>query len=469
MQAYAPVVRPRPTHPPTLARCALACAALAATPFVAGAQEALATVETEAVMEYDPPHLRGHPDAPRTRVAAPPPVTATVAAELPDWFGGKAYTDWSNATGDWGGIRGWFAERGVTFAASYTLDWSSVWSGGVRRGASTRTLLDANFTLDLEKIAGIRGGEVFFDFYSTDGRGGTLDAGDTHGVSNIQTDENLDQIAEVWYQQWLFERAARIKLGKVDANSEFAFVDAASSFLNSAAGVSTPVFALPTYPDPATSVNVFVYPTPWMYVGAGIYDGASFDGIATGRNGPTTFFSDKRSDSWFSIAEGGVTWDRLGSLGLGRLAIGGWRHSAEFERFDGGIERGVEGFYFVAEQQILRGAADDANGLFAFVRYAWTDENVTAAGQHIGGGLVLRGTFPGRDDDEAGIFVSTLTLSDAAGAAFNGDETAVELYYRFNVTPFIHLTPDLQWVGNPSGDASIDDAVVGALRVEVDF
>jgi porin len=261
----------------------------------------------------------------------------------------------------------------------------------------------------------------------------------------------------------------RIKFGKVDANSEFAFVDAAGSFLNSAAGISTPIFAMPTYPDPAMSMNVFVYPTPWLYAGGGIYDGATLDGIPTGRNGPTTFFSDKRSDSWFSIGEAGLTWGGVDSWGAGRLAVGGWHHTADFERFDGGTERGVSGVYVVGEQQLLRGTAGEDHGLFAFARYAWTDENVSAAGQHIGGGLVLKGTFPGRDDDEAGLFVSRLLLSDAPGATFEGDETVVELYYRFNLTPFIHLTPDLQWIGNPSGDSSIKDAVVGALRVEVDF
>src|SRR5690606_33528741 len=135
-------------------------------------------------------------------------------------------------------------------------------------------------------------------------------------------------------------------------------------------------------------------------------------------------------------------------------------------------ERGVEGFYLLAEQQLVRAGSEGEaaeRGLFAFVRYAWTDDNVFDAGQHIGGGLVLKGTFPGRDDDEAGLFVSMLRLSDADGAAFDGDETAVELYYRFALTPFIHLTPDLQWIGNPSGDPGVDDAVVGALRLEVDF
>lgn len=428
-------------------------------------REPLATAET---MELDPPHLEGHEDGSRTRVQEPAP--AEPAAR--DWFGSKSWWEWETATGDWGGVRAWFDEHGITIAGSYTLDWSSVWDGGINRRASTRRLFDVNTTFDLEKMAGLKGGSVFIDFYSTDGRGGSDDAGDTHGISNIATGDNLDQVAELWYEQWLFERVLRLKFGKVDANSEFAFVDCGGTYLNSAVGISTPVFTLPTYPDPAMSVNAFLYPTEWMYVGVGLYDGATADGIPTGRNGPATFFSDDRSDSWFTIAELGFTWSSVGCLGHGRCCLGGWYHSADFERFDGTIDEGTEGVYVVAEQQLMRaGDKDDAaeRGLYAFFRYAWADEEVSAAGQHFGGGLMLKGTFAGRDDDEAGIFVSTLLLSDATGATFEGDETAVELYYRLSLTPFFHITPDLQWIGNPSGDPSVDDAVVGALRFEIDF
>lgn len=456
---------------PILRVTACWAAGVAAMPWSVRAQDtdhSVASVETENELELDPPHLAGHEDGPRTPQIKPEPV---VPEETPDWFDGKPYWEWSTATGNWGGVRAWFAEHGLTFSSSYTLDWSSVWSGGVNQRASTRSLTDFNLAIDLEKLAGLTGGDAYVDFYSTDGRGGSDDVGETHWVSNIQTEQNLDQVAEVWYQQWLLERSLRVKLGKVDANSEFAFVNCAGDFLNSAAGVSTPIFTLPTYPDPAMSFNIFAYPTPWLYVGFGIYDGATFDGVATGRNSPVTFFSDRRSASWFSIAELGVTWENVAGMGGGRLAAGGWHHSADFERFDGGIERGTDGFYLLAEQQVLRtGADDDAeHGLFAFARYGWADENVYAAAQHVGGGLVLKGTFPGRDDDETGVFVSLLVLSDADGASFAGNETAVELYYRFNLTPFIHLTPDLQWIGNPSGDPSLQDAVVGALRFEVDF
>lgn len=434
----------------------------------------LATVETES--GAGPQDVPGRDKGERSRTGADadikPPTPAPSPPEPGDWFGGKHWWEWSTATGNWGGIRTSLDDHGLAFAGSFVLDWSSVWSGGVQHRASTRSLTDFNLTLDTQKFVGLEGGTFFVDFYSTDGRGGSEHAGDFQGISNIQTDENLDQIAEVWYEQWLFDRRLRIKLGKVDANSEFAFASAAGTFLNSAAGVSPPIFVLPTYPDPASSVNVFVYPTDSFYLGFGIYDGATADGFRTGGRGPATFFSDSRSGSWFFIGEAGLTWKTLGSMGAGRVAAGGWGHTADFARFDGGVEEGTQGCYVCAEQQLImkgQGEDDAEKGLFVFAKYAWADEHLCECRQSVGAGCCVRGTFGDRSDDEAGLFVGWADLSGDPAAGFAGDETTVELYYKVAITPFFSLTPDLQYIVNPSGDPSISDAVVGAVRFELTF
>lgn len=176
------------------------------------------------VME-PPLDLPGHARGEREKAEAPKgEETKPTEEEEREWFGHKDLWEWSRLTGDWGGARAKLESVGIGFAGSYTLDWSSVWSGGLRNVASTRSLLDLNLTLDLEKLAGLPGGSVFADFYSTDMRGGSRDAGDYQGVSNIETGDNLDQLAELWYQQRFFNDLLRLKLGKIDAAGEFAFV-----------------------------------------------------------------------------------------------------------------------------------------------------------------------------------------------------------------------------------------------------
>lgn len=65
---------------------------------------------------------------------------------------------------------------------------------------------------------------------------------------------------------------SRVKAGWVDANSEFAGTGAASDFANPSFGLSPVLAMLPSYPEPAPSLNVFT--SPWRggaEAGAGVY------------------------------------------------------------------------------------------------------------------------------------------------------------------------------------------------------
>lgn len=449
------------------------------TPLASGQDDVQVTevdpgsVFPEAMVTTTPPiDLPGHEKGKRTRPPEPavPPLEEPAVSE---WFGGEPWWTWSGATGDWAGARRSLEDSGISITGSLVLDWSSVLAGGIQQRSATRHLLDFNITFDLETIFGVQGATFFADFYSQAGPNASDNAGDFQGFSNIDLDDDVDQLAELWYEQWLFENAIRIKVGKVDANSEFAFIDAAASFINSSPGVSPTILGLPTYPDPATSVNVFAYPTEHLYLGFGLYDGAqAVDGVATGRRGPRTFFGDDRSDDFFLIGEAGFTWDGAAAWGPGRFAVGAWHHTGDFETFGGATDEGTEGLYVLLETHLGSpppGGEDQAQGVSVFFQYGYADEDVSDAKHHFGGGLSLLGTFLGREQDTAGAYLSYVDLSDADGAGFVGDETALELFYKFQITPFISVQPGLQIIWNPSGRDDIDDAVIGAVRMELTF
>ena len=199
-----------------------------------------ASVLFETMITTPPIDLPGHEKGERTRPPEPavPPLEEPAVSE---WFGGDPWPTWSRATGDWAGARTSLEASGVSINGSLILDWSSILDGGIQQRSATRHLLDVNVNVDLETILGIDGATFFADFYSQAGPNGSQDAGDIQGFSNIDLDGDVDQLAELWYEQWLFDDHVRIKLGKVDANSEFAFVDTAGSFINSSAGVSPTV------------------------------------------------------------------------------------------------------------------------------------------------------------------------------------------------------------------------------------
>ncbi len=200
--------------------------------------------------------------------------------------------DWDRATDDWFGSRTWLEDLGIFVDAFLTMDTSGVLRGGVNEGDTAfRYLLDLTLALDTEKLVGLEGGTAFADFQIQHGKNGSNDVGDAQGISNVDAD-GFEQLARLWYQQGFWDGAVRVKIGKVDSNTEFAYVENGARFLNSSFGHSPNIVSMPTYPDPATSANVFVSPGAGLSAGFGVYDGAAQTGVRTGRTGPRTFFGE---------------------------------------------------------------------------------------------------------------------------------------------------------------------------------
>lgn len=387
-----------------------------------------------------------------------------------EWFGHRPWLEWDHALGDLGGLRTSLDDLGIAFGGGGVLDWSAPWRGGLRNRDTARGILDLNLTFDGEKLFGARGLTLFLDAYAIEGRVGAEDSGDLHAFSNVDG-PNRRQLAEAWAEQKLLDDKLRIKFGKVDANSEFAFIEAAGELTNSAAGFTPTIQGLPTYPDPATSLNVFAYPGRF-YAGAGLYDGASADGVPTGSRGPKTFFHDDVSNSWFAIGEAGVTWGGGGDVGHGRFGVGCWHHTATFARFDGGTESGLTGAYAFVEHRVWRenpGVEGDDQGIDIFLCASRCDGAVAEVEGHVLLGACWHGPLPRRDADALSFMISHLDLSDDAAAGFASDETAFELNYKLQLTPFLVVRPCLHYITRPGGDPSVDDAFVGMLRIETNF
>jgi porin len=411
-----------------------------------------------------------------------------------------AWTEPDRLTGDWRGARTRLEKIGLSIGGQYVAELTSVATGGVDQDASFRNLLTLDAALDLDAAFDIPGGTLFIQYLSVNAeKGGSLDAGDIQIFTNIESDRSLDVIYELWYEQLLLDRRLRIKLGKIDANSEFDLVNVAGDFAHSSAGFSPTILGFPSYPDPAVSVNLFATllrtDAAELTLGYGLYDGAlGVDAVPTGSRGPSTFLSDDRSDDYVHIVQAELTWDKLRTEGAalkdGRLSLGAWRHTGDFPRFDAGTESGASGFFATAELRLFdpdrlatahdRPPAAHPNadqldrdnpprGLYVFAQYAWADEDVAEVAQHLGGGVVWRGPSAARPHDSLGFYASLADLSDNPAAGFEKNEIALDAYYRFQLTPAVYVQPEAQYIVNPSGDPAIDDALILGVRVGVTF
>ena len=352
------------------------------------------------------------------------------------------------------------AEDPLSVSVVLVADGSAVLAGGVRRRGAVRGLLDVGARLDLEPTVGVAG-TLNVLLQGQAGRDGSRDVGDLQAYSNIDGPD-LAQVSELWYERELsrHDGEGRLLLGKFDANNEFAYTEHGALFLQSSMGYSPTILPFPSYPNPAFGGALFWESGPGWYGGVGVFDGAQQAGVQTGSLGPGTLFGEP--SDLFLIAEGGARW---GEELAGRLAVGAWHHTGEFDGFDGSVVDGTSGAYAVFDQQLERLANGIGRGLFLQVGLA--RETVSAIDLHLGGGLAFDGL--GADSsDTAGLGVSYAGLSDATGAPFDEDfELATEGFYRWQVSDEVVLQPDLQYIVHPGGRSEVDDALVFTLRVEV--
>jgi porin len=381
---------------------------------------------------------------------------------------GRGFLDWQRATDDWGGLRPQLEDRGISLNAQLTADWSGAIAGGANpRNSAYRQLLNVDITLDTERLAGFKGGTFFAQFQHNVGRNGTDVVGDAQVYSNIDADGRT-QIAEVSYQHVFGDETVRVKVGKLDANGDFAAPEYGGEFINSSFGVS-PTIPMPTYPDAAAGAVVFVKPIANLYVGAGLYDGSLANGINTGENSVVSFLGSPAGV--FIISEAGLTWAAGPRELAGRLALGGWHHTADFEGFDGRLHSGTSGMYVVAEQQVYKvdpANVDDARGVGVFLQYGQTDGDISAIEWHLGGGVAWTGPFDGRDDDVVGLGATYVAFGNDPAVTKPG-ELAVELFYKWQATKFFSIKPDLQYIHNPGGVSGRDAAFVGTVRMTLTF
>ncbi|MFW6155379.1 MAG: carbohydrate porin [Planctomycetota bacterium] len=396
--------------------------------------------------------------------------------------GAKTSTLWERETltNDWFGLGRQRAEQGV----SVNLGLTQVYQANLRGGRSTHRRsgryagsYDLELELDTGKLFRLPGGSFFLLAEGSWSEG--IDAssvGSLFGVNDDAGGERSIDVTELWYEQSLLDDTLRLRLGKLDLTGGFecqgcpvafdgsAYAnDETSQFLNGALVNNSTI----PFPDNGLGVVAYLQPREGWYVAAGAAD-AQADARETGFN--TAFQG--RGD-FFTIFETGVV-PRLPSRN-GRLPgayrLGLWYDPQPKERFDGrGVKRDDVGFYLSFDQMILKENVDeeDTQGLGLFARYGLADSQVNEIKTFWSAGAQYQGLIPARDEDVLGFGVAQGRLSRTAGFTVS-HETAMELYYNAEITPWLGITPSVQYVLNPGGLQGVDDTAVAGMRLQMSF
>ncbi len=403
---------------------------------------------------------------PSTRPTNPQPQNPPLSTDK-NTDTGRPIPAWQRLTDDWGGTRAKLDDRGVSFGISVTADMVK----NLRGGANTADmdlihLTSINATLDTDRLFGFAGGTVFINYQHVGGDNPSDNVGDWQWVSNLGADGRRDQISELWYEQKIGE-TFRVKLGKIDANSEFAVSDNSGEFLNASAGMTPVVPGFAAYPDQAGGVVIDYAASDNLYIRLGLFDGSVAEGKTPGDDNIASFYGGP--GDLLYIAELGTTWSASAGRS-GRLAVGAAFHDGDWDRFAGGSKHGVAGYYFVLDQILFKEEPDndqDQQATYAYLRGGIGDEDTQDVHLALSGGVAHTGLFETRDDDSTGIGFHWISFSDESD--LNDDELTFEVFHKFQITRFFSIKPDIQYVHSPGGIREHDDAIVAAIRLALEF
>jgi porin len=416
------------------------------------------------------------------------PPASIAPSESPSKAGHEDFWTRDTLTGEWGGLRKRLEDKGVAVGAVWVGQGFRNFEGGLHVGNTGASTFDFNITLDLEKLVGLGGGKFYVDFQDHAGPDPSQYlVGDLEKFTKVNSPP-FSQIAELWYEQKLFGDKLRLKIGKVDANTEFSVIDNGLPFLSSSTQVTPTLLPFPTFPDPLPSVNVFFTPNDLFYASFGAYYANQHDRFLDFSGEP--FRIQPTQGGMFFIGETGLKWKHLGDWQAdGNLRLGFWEHNGVFARLDGGEKQGMHGFYAIVDQTLWKPASkeakdskdakdakdvkdakdakeEDGRGVRMFLEYAQTPGDISVIDHHVGGGLSWTGPLAARPKDILGVSLQYVHLSKSAGLPRSYEQT-LEGFYRCQLTPWAAIQPDLQYITNPGGQ--YPNALVGTLHVEIHF
>jgi len=382
------------------------------------------------------------------------------------------------------GLNDELADKGIEVGLGVTNIYQQNVRGGIskhRRAGRLTGSYDLEMEADLEKLLGIEGGSLYMlteGVWSKSAGIDTPSVGSAFGVNADARARRSMDITELWYEQAFVNGTVRLRIGKMDLAGGFEHHGCPVSFdCSTYAGDETTQFlngALvnnPTVPfsDYGLGVAIHYNPAGLWYVSAAVAD-AQADLRETGFS--TTFHNE---DYFFYILETGITpqLDSANGPLQGTYRAGLWYDPQPKANTDGTKNyRDDVGFYLTCDQMLLKenDNSQDSQGLGAFFRFGYANSKRNDIADFYSFGFQYQGLVEGRDDDVVGVGFAQGIFSNSADTTYTDDyENALELYYSAQLTPWLNISPAVQYIANPGGNKTRSDAVVLGVRVQMSF
>ncbi|MEE8306840.1 MAG: carbohydrate porin, partial [Gammaproteobacteria bacterium] len=361
------------------------------------------------------------------------------------------------------------AQSPINGEFAYVSDYLRNNSGGIRTGSAYLQNVDVTFEFDVEQLVGLSNGNLFAYFlWNDDTTFSDRYPGDGQVISNIDTTEAL-RLYEFWYEH-SFSESVNLRVGLYDLNSEFDAIDTAGLFLNSSHGIGpdysqTGENGPSIFPSTSFAARLHWDLSENSLVRYGIFDGVPGDP----NDASATAVQFNGGDGFLQALE----FNHTLSNGI-RLGVGGFSYSEDFETINrtdamGNPLRddGNSGVYTFADGTVYEDA--DGHSMTAFVRYGIANEKLNPLQGYFGLGAAFTGLVPGRPNDQLGLAIASARSGDDFRAATGAEshETTIELTYSAQITDWLRIQPDFQYIINPAADPMLKNAFVIGVRFEV--
>ncbi len=372
----------------------------------------------------------------------------------------------STMTGDWGGLRTRLSRDGFNFRASYIGEYAYNFAGGKRIGGDYAQQLAFGADVDLAKVAGLTGGAIHLSFNVREGRNTTADfIGNKINVQDVYGDGNNFRFAELSYQQALYNGALDLRAGFFAMGDDFGKTPILCDFENDAFCAHPNL--LPTnsgwsdYPAGKWGGRVRVNLPNHFYAETGVFEVNPT--YADHENGLKV--SLQGSTGVLVPIEIGKT-VRLGAAGLpGHYKVGAYFDSSSAPAVTSPdiSYTGRYGFYFLGDQMVCSFQPGTDRGLIAVANVTVSDKRTSPIPNYFTLALVAQGPFAARPHDFIALgyvrdFVNSNVISKEnvllrqqgiASPDLALGENILELAYGLQVTPWMQIDSNVQFIGNP--------------------
>jgi len=382
-------------------------------------------------------------------------------------------------TGDWGGRRQELMDKGLRFDMSLTQTFQHNWAGGTKYESTWQDGLDFGLQLDTGKMDLWPGGLLTIRGESRFGRSNNANTGALMPVNSDSLlpvpEEDITTLSELHYMQFLSPQVA-VMGGKMSPRFKNIFAhDETSQFMNTAF-FCNPVIGT-TVPLDFVGGGVLVVPTHWLSITTLALDS---EGNANHSGFPEVF---ERGTSLFQETE--ATVKPWGLTGHQRVAWT-WSDKSRIQFTQnprtviGAIITGDTSqlrrnsndwsFYYDFDQYVYTRPGTEDQGVGFFGRFGLADDQANITETFYSLGLGGKGMLPNRVNDTFGVGYYFLNLTDNLPRVIQrriDNEQGVEIYYNVAITPWLHITPDLQFIDPVR--KGVDTTVVAGLRAKIDF